>query len=143
MGLVADDAGLITGVTRKKTPISGKMATHPGVYCLRSNEMDWDEERMWRTYTVLTDLESVFRSLKPVLSEAEGSEQGWRRCSTRRRIAPMATYSSPFWPTKSSIPCWALHSLLSGEVVSGCRLLPCCNIAALIAAILGKVLNHG
>ena len=60
------------------------MATHPGVYCLRSNEMDWDEERMWRTYTMLTDLESVPRMK---------SDQGWRRCSTRRRIAPMATSS--------------------------------------------------
>ncbi len=24
--------------------------THPGVYCLRSSETDWDEERLWRTY---------------------------------------------------------------------------------------------
>ncbi len=40
------------------------MATHPGVYCLRSNETTWDAERLWRTYTMLTDLESVFRSLK-------------------------------------------------------------------------------
>ena len=58
---------MITGITREKTPISGTMATHPGVYCLRSNEMDWDEERMWRTYTMLTDMESVFSSLKSEL----------------------------------------------------------------------------
>ena len=44
--------------------MDGTMATHPGVYCLRSNETTWDEERLWRTYTMLTDLESVFRSLK-------------------------------------------------------------------------------
>ena len=94
--LVADEAGMITGITREKTPISGTMATHPGVYCLRSNELGWDEERMWRTYTMLTDLESM-----PLMK----SEQGWRRCSTRRRIAPMATYSSPFWPTKPSRCC--------------------------------------
>lgn len=43
------------------------MATHPGVYCLRSNELSWDEEKLWRTYTMLTDLESVFRSLKSEL----------------------------------------------------------------------------
>jgi transposase len=42
-------------------------ATHPGVYCLRSNLTDWDEEALWRTYTMLTDLESVFRSLKSEL----------------------------------------------------------------------------
>ena len=41
--------------------------THPGVYSLRSNETDWDEERMWRTYIMLTDLEAVFRSLKSEL----------------------------------------------------------------------------
>ena len=43
------------------------MATDPGVYCLRSNELGWDEEKLWRTYTMLTDLESVFRSLKSEL----------------------------------------------------------------------------
>jgi transposase len=37
------------------------------VYCLRSNETAWDEERLWRTYTMLTDIESVFRSLKSKL----------------------------------------------------------------------------
>ena len=40
------------------------MITDPGVYCLRSNETQWDEEKLWRTYTTLTDIESVFRSLK-------------------------------------------------------------------------------
>ena len=43
------------------------MVTHPGVYCLRSNETTWDETRLWQTYTMLTDLESVFRSLKSEL----------------------------------------------------------------------------
>ena len=47
--------------------MEGTMATHPGVYCLRSNETGWDEEKLWRTYTMLTDLESVFRSLKSEL----------------------------------------------------------------------------
>jgi len=42
-------------------------ATHPGVYCLRTNLTDWNEERLWRTYTMLTDLEAVFRSLKSEL----------------------------------------------------------------------------
>ena len=42
-------------------------ATHPGVYCLRTNHTDWDEEMLWRTYVMLTDLESVFRSLKSEL----------------------------------------------------------------------------
>jgi transposase len=41
--------------------------TLPGVYCLRTNEADWDEATLWRTYTMLTDLEAVFRSLKSEL----------------------------------------------------------------------------
>ena len=40
---------------------------HPGVYCLRSNQSDWDEQKMWSTYIMLTDLEAVFRSLKSEL----------------------------------------------------------------------------
>ena len=43
------------------------MMTHPGVYCLRSSETDWDEATLWRTYVTLTDLEAVFRSLKSEL----------------------------------------------------------------------------
>ena len=42
-------------------------ATHPGVYCLRTNLVDWDETTLWHTYTMLTDLEAVFRSLKSEL----------------------------------------------------------------------------
>ena len=41
--------------------------SHPGVYCLRTNQMEWDEKTIWNTYTMLTDLESVFRSLKSEL----------------------------------------------------------------------------
>ncbi len=66
--LATDDSGkIVTGLTWQKTPVNGTMATHPGVYCLRTNELAWDEERLWRTYTMLTDLESVFRSLKSEL----------------------------------------------------------------------------
>ena len=39
----------------------------PGVYCLRTNQDQWDEALLWRTYTMLTDLEAVFRSLKSEL----------------------------------------------------------------------------
>ena len=48
-------------------PLAGTMMTHPGVYCLRSNQTDWDEATLWRTYFTLTDLEAVFRSLKSEL----------------------------------------------------------------------------
>jgi transposase len=66
--LVTDESGKrVTGITWQKVPREGSQATHPGVYCLRTNQLDWDEERLWRTYTLLTDLESVFRSLKSEL----------------------------------------------------------------------------
>jgi transposase len=51
----------------KRIEKAHSQATHPGVYCLRSNLIDWDEETLWRTYLMLTDLESVFRSLKSEL----------------------------------------------------------------------------
>lgn len=62
-----NDKQRVTALTWEKSHREGSMATHPGVYCLRSNETSWDEERLWRTYTTLTDLESVFRSLKSEL----------------------------------------------------------------------------
>ncbi|MBF0134599.1 MAG: transposase [Magnetococcales bacterium] len=41
--------------------------THPGVYCLRTDQQQWDAATIWNTYTMLTDLESVFRSMKSEL----------------------------------------------------------------------------
>ena len=49
---------------QRTTPIA---ETLPGVYCLRTNEDEWDEATLWRTYTMLTDLEAVFRALKSEL----------------------------------------------------------------------------
>ena len=57
----------VTELTWEKTPVDGSQLTHPGVYCLRTNELQWDEATLWRTYTMLTDLEAVFRSLKSEL----------------------------------------------------------------------------
>jgi hypothetical protein len=34
------------------------------VYCLRTTLIDLDDATLWRTYSMLTQLESVFRSLK-------------------------------------------------------------------------------
>lgn len=66
--LIPDEAGKkVTEIRWEKQLIEGTRATHPGVYCLRSNELEWDEETLWRTYVMLTDLESVFRSLKSEL----------------------------------------------------------------------------
>ena len=66
--LTADESGKqAVALNWEKSLVAGTMATHPGVYCLRSNELTWDAEKLWRTYSMLTDLESVFRSLKSEL----------------------------------------------------------------------------
>jgi transposase len=66
--LQLDDSGeKAIGLTWSRQPVTGTMLTHPGVYCLRSNETDWDAEKLWHTYIMLTDLEAVFRSLKSEL----------------------------------------------------------------------------
>ena len=68
IAVIADDSGKkARAVTWERRPLAGTMITHPGVYCLRTNVEDWDEETLWRTYTALTDVEAVFRSLKSEL----------------------------------------------------------------------------
>ena len=63
--LQTDESGeKAMSLTWKKQIIPGSYVSLPGVYCLRSNQTDWTEEKLWRTYMMLTDLESVFRSLK-------------------------------------------------------------------------------
>ena len=63
----SEDGTQALAITWRRQPVNGSMLTHPGVYCLRSNQTDWDEETLWRTYITLTDLEAVFRSLKSEL----------------------------------------------------------------------------
>ena len=66
--LDTDEAGKrATAVRFTRRALPGSMMTHPGVYCLRSNQTQWDEATLWRTYFTLTDLEAVFRSLKSEL----------------------------------------------------------------------------
>ena len=72
----------VSALRWEKTPVPGTMLTDPGVYCLRSNELSWDAERLWRTYMMLTDLEAVFRSLKgelglrPIFHSKEARSDG-------------------------------------------------------------------
>ena len=57
----------VTKITWKRTETSQSALAHPGVYCLRTNQDQWDEVTLWNTFTMLTDLEAVFRSLKTEL----------------------------------------------------------------------------
>ncbi|MCP3868997.1 MAG: IS1634 family transposase [Gammaproteobacteria bacterium] len=56
-----------TAIHWERQAKANSQATHPGVYCLRTNLADWDEATLWQTYTMLTDLEAVFRCLKSEL----------------------------------------------------------------------------
>ena len=59
---------LVSAITWSKRIKPGSAAnpwtTDPGVYCLRTTLVEQDNATLWRTYTMLTNLESVFRSLK-------------------------------------------------------------------------------
>lgn len=68
IAITPDETGdKVAALTWEKLPVAGTILTHPGVYCLRTNELKWDENTLWRTYTMLTDLEAVFRSIKSEL----------------------------------------------------------------------------
>ena len=81
--MIADKSGeQATAIKWEQRPVAGSKLTHPGVYCLRSNQTDWSPETMWRTYIMLTDLEAVFRSLKselglrPIFHQKEHRSKG-------------------------------------------------------------------
>jgi transposase len=63
--LQTDDSGeKALSITWQKHIVQGSYIDLPGVYCLRSNQCQWPEEQLWRTYMMLTDLEAVFRCFK-------------------------------------------------------------------------------
>lgn len=61
---VDEKEGKAIAIHWKLNKKSDSKANLPGVYCLRSSHTDWDEKKLWQTYTMLTTLEGVFRSLK-------------------------------------------------------------------------------
>jgi transposase len=48
----------------RREPQSEQKDHHCGIYCLRTNIPNWSEEQLWTTYTMLTEIEATFRSLK-------------------------------------------------------------------------------
>jgi transposase len=62
-----DGSGNAVKITWQQKPAPNTTDTYPGVYCLRTSHAEWDESTLWKTYTMLTDLEAVFRSLKSEL----------------------------------------------------------------------------
>ena len=78
--VIADNrGGKAQAITWKRRPLAGTMIAHPGVYRLRTNVEDRDEEALWRTYTSSTDVQAVFRSLKSKLGPRPIFHQTRRR----------------------------------------------------------------
>jgi transposase len=78
-----DDGGTqVRGITWTRRIKPGSATAHPGVYCLRTTLVELDNATLWRIYVMLTNLESVFRSLKtdlglrPVFHQIERRVEG-------------------------------------------------------------------
>lgn len=83
INVVADEGGTnVAAITWARHTKKGSAAMFPGVYCLRTTLIDLDDATLWRTYSMLTQLESVFRSLKtdlglrPVYHQVERRIEG-------------------------------------------------------------------
>lgn len=87
---VNEESGLVTELTWDFQPLPESKQTHPGVYKLRTTLTDWEDEVIWRTYTMLTDLESVFRSLKSELGMRPVYHQIEERCDGHLFITVLA-----------------------------------------------------
>ena len=96
-----EDGKTVSAITWLKLPVAGTMATHPGLYCLRSNELTWDEgdglaERLPRT--------SVRRC--PPLGGRAGIA-GARRASAASRASWFRTwYCAPGPARRRTSCCW-------------------------------------
>ena len=89
--LIPDESGKKAVELRwKRMLVENTRLTHPGVYCLRTNELHWDAEKLWRTYTMLTDLEAVFRSLKSELGLRPVYHRKEERCDGHLFITVLA-----------------------------------------------------
>ena len=62
--------------------IDNQKTKDPGVYCLRTNQQHLGEKTLWKTYTLLTEIEAAFRCMKselgmrPVFHQKTGRVDG-------------------------------------------------------------------
>lgn len=85
-----NDSGNATRITWHRQQAPNTTDSFPGVYCLRTSNTGWTEETLWKTYTMLTDLEAVFRSLKSELGLRPIHHQISRRVSGHLFITLLA-----------------------------------------------------
>lgn len=82
----------VTAIGWERIPKSGSAATHPGVYCLRTTLTEPSDAELWRVYSMLTNLEAVFRSLKTDLGLRPVHHQIERRVEGHLFISVLAYY---------------------------------------------------
>lgn len=80
----------VTSIQWNYNPPKGKKSDELGVYSLRTTMTQWSSEDLWRTYTMLIDLESVFRSLKSELGIRPIYHQKEERCDGHLFITVLA-----------------------------------------------------
>jgi len=85
-----EKSGNAISIAWQRLPAPETTDTYPGVYCLRTSQTDWDESTLWNTYTMLTDLEAVFRSLKSELGLRPVHHQIAKRVSGHLFITVLA-----------------------------------------------------
>jgi len=91
--ITLDESGkAVTAISWHKTPKPGSSITHPGVYCLRTTLTEPTETELWRIYSMLTNLEAVFRSLKTDLGLRPIHHQIERRVEAHLFLSVLAYY---------------------------------------------------
>lgn len=85
-----DDGKHVTAIDFQFQAKADSKADLPGHYVLRSNDLSLSGEQMWRTYIQLTDVESVFRSLKSELGLRPVFHQLETRCKAHLWISVLA-----------------------------------------------------
>jgi len=91
--LTLDDASkTVTAMTWTKAPKPNSAMANPGVYCLRTTLTEPDDATLWRIYSMLTNLEAVFRSLKTDLGLRPVYHQIERRVEGHLFISVLAYY---------------------------------------------------
>ena len=87
---IDETTDIVRALHWKYQPQEASKLTNPGVYKLRTTLTDWSDEQLWRTYTTLTDLESVFRSLKSDLGMRPVYHSKESRCDGHLFITVLA-----------------------------------------------------
>lgn len=82
----------VSAIHWTRAPKPGSALTHPGVYCLRTTLSAPSDAELWRIYTMLTNLEAVFRSLKTDLGLRPVHHHIERRVDAHLFISVLAYY---------------------------------------------------